>query len=40
MLVAADANDRDEGEELSAFFDDCNGDVMKIVLPEVQKVEL
>ena len=40
ILVAADSNDRDKGEELSAFFDDCDGDVTKIALPEVQKGKL
>ena len=32
MLVTADANNRDD-----AFFDDCDGGVIEIVLPEVQK---
>ena len=39
-LVAADANDRGERGELSTFFDDCDGGVMKIALLDVQKGEI
>ena len=33
-------NDGGEGEELRASFDDCDGDVMNVVLPEIRKGEL